>query len=399
MYPWILIYILSIHAFNRYDHMKNLLAPLFLLVALSSFGQTTSTTSATKTILPNLDTLVTYSTKTTTITSKVVYDTSVSTSVKYDTLKYKAPVINPATAVPGGLASRSVSYSNKSNFAITGLSFNGGGLSKDLITLNNCQNVHITMCRFSNTNGISVRLNNCSNITVDYCFFTMVNFGVMATSCTGTKVNFNQGLNLWAPVKYNNNFAHFVQYINCSGAGQQVNDNIFICQKGIAVHPHDIISIYQTSGTSASRFQIKRNKIKGGQVAGGWPNSGDTGTGLTAPDVSGSYYDITDNICVNCGVNGLIGVCSGSNLLYDNNISVCDDRTMKVSYDGFTFTGTKTNTIVSNNRARWIRPDGSYLGLWLGGGSTQVGVTFINNNWNDASLNSSIIPDSILTYK
>jgi hypothetical protein len=229
----------------------------------------------------------------------------------------------------------------------------------------------------------------------------MVNFGVMATNCTGTKVNFNQGLNLWAPVKYNNNFAHFIQYINCSGANQQVNDNILVCQKGVSVHPHDIISIFQTSGTSASRFQIKRNKIKGGQTEGGWPNAGDTGTGLTAPDVSGSYYDITDNICVNSGVNGLIGVCTGSNLLYDNNIVVCDDKTMKVSFDGFTFTGTKTNTVVSNNRARWIRPDGTYLGLWLGksGQTTQSGVTFSNNNWNDTTLNSNIIPDNIISYK
>lgn len=319
--------------------------------------------------------------------------------VGFNAIDYSVPVV-VTPPMPGGAKSNPVTYSNLNGTLITSLSFDGGGKSVDLLTLNNCQNVHITMCRFSNTDGDSIRLNNCVNCTVDYCFFTMVNFGVCATNCVGTKVNFNQGLNLWAPVKYNGNFAHFVQYINCSGAGQQVNDNIFVNQKGVAVHPHDIISIYQTSGTSASRFQIKRNKIKGGQHDGGWPNSGDTGTGITAPDVSGSYYDITDNICVNSGVNGIIGVASGSNLLYDKNIAVCDDRTMKVSYDGFTFTGTKTNTIVSNNRARWIRPDGSYLGLWLGKtGTTQVGITFTNNNWNDATLTSAIIPDSVITYR
>lgn len=320
----------------------------------------------------------------------------------FGTIDYSAPIVIPPTPTnPGGLKSNPVTYSNKNDFVITGLSFDGAGKSVDLVTLNNCKNVHITLCRFSNTNGISVRLNNCTGVTVDYNFFTMVNFGVMATNCIGTKVNFNQGLNLWAPVKYNNNFAHFCQYINCNSAGQEVNDNIFKNVKGVAVHAHDIVSIYQTSGTSTSRFQIKRNKIVGGQVDGGWPNSGDTGTGLTAPDVSGSYYDITDNICVNCGVNGIIGVASGSNLLYDKNIAICDDKTMKVSYDGFTFTGTKTNTIVSNNRARWIRPDGSYLGLWLGksGQSTQPGVTFINNNWNDATLNSNIIPENVITYR
>jgi hypothetical protein len=312
----------------------------------------------------------------------------------FNTIDYSAPVVIPPTN-PGGPKSNPVTYSNLNGTIISGLSFDGGGKSIDLLTLNNCSNVHITMCRFSNTNGDSIRLNNCINCTVDYCFFTMVNFGVCATNCIGTKVNFNQGLNLWAPVKYNGNFAHFVQYINCSGAGQQVNDNIFKNVKGVSVHAHDIISIYQTSGTSTSRLQIKRNKIVGGQHDGGFPNIGDTGVGITAPDVSGSYYDITDNICVNSGVNGIIGICSGSNLLYDNNIVVCDDRTMKVSYDGFTFTGTKTNTIVSNNRARWVRPDGSYLGEW----GSQAGITFTNNNWNDASLTSAIIPDNVITYK
>jgi len=309
-------------------------------------------------------------------------------------IDYSAPA-PPPPPTPGGKASNPVVYSGQSGLVISGLSFDGAGKAIDLITLNSCSNVHITMCRFSNTNGISVKLNNCVNCTVDFCFFTMVGFGVEANACVGTKVNFNQGLNLWAPVKYNNNFAHFVQFINCSGSGQQVNDNIFKNVKGVAVHPHDIISIYQTSGTSASRFQIKRNKIVGGQHDGGWPNSGDTGTGITAPDVSGSYYDITDNICVNSGVNGIIGIASGSNLLYDNNIAVCDDRTMKVSYDGFTFTGTKTNTVVSNNRARWVRPDGSYLGEW----GSQSGITFSNNNWNDASLTSAIIPDNVISYK
>jgi len=306
----------------------------------------------------------------------------------------------PAPAMPGGTPSAPKVYSGQSGLIISGLSFDGTGKAVDLLTLNSCTNVHITMCRFSNTNGISIRLNNCTNITVDYNFFTMVNFGVMATNCIGTKVNFNQGLNLWAPVKYNNNFAHFVQYINCSGSGQQINDNIFFSQRGIAVHPHDCISIFQTSGASGSPIQIKRNKIKGGQTDGGWPNTGDTGVGITAPDVSGNHYDITDNVVVNCGVNGIIVVATADTINVANNIAICDDKTMK-SYDGFTFTGTKTNMTVSGNRARWIRPDGSYLGLWLGksGATTQAGVTFTNNNWNDATLTSTIIPDNIITYK
>jgi hypothetical protein len=318
--------------------------------------------------------------------------------VGFNAIDYSAPVVI-TPPMPGGAKSNPVTYSNLNGTVITSLSFDGGWKSVDLLTLNNCQNVHITMCRFSNTNGISVRLNNCTNVTVDYNFFTMVNFGVCATNCVGTKVNFNQGLNLWAPVKYNGNFAHFVQFINCSGAGQQINDNKFHNIDGVAIHAHDIVSIYQTSGTSASRVQIKRNQIKGGQWAGGFPNSGDTGTGITAPDVSGAWYEITDNVVVNSGVNGIICVGTGSNILVDKNIIVNDNKNAKVSYDGFTCTGAKTNIVVSNNRVHWLDSKGNSVGYWFGGGSTIKGGTLTNNNWNDTSLNSSIIPDSFITYK
>src|ERR1051325_10767638 len=201
--------------------MKKLLIPLLIILALKSLGQTTSKSI---TILPTKDTLVKYTTTTTTITARTVYDTAYSTLVKYDTLKYVAPTV----LLPGGLTSRPVTYQGKSYFVISGLSFDGAKGSVDLITLNSCSNVHITLCRFANTNGISIRLNNCTNVTVDYNYFNMVNFGVYAYQCAGTKVNYNQGLNLWAPVKYNGNFAHFVQYNGCSGAGQQINNNVFV---------------------------------------------------------------------------------------------------------------------------------------------------------------------------
>lgn len=384
--------------------MKKLLTSL-LLLPLISFGQTTSTTSATKTVFPNLDTLITYSTKTTTITSRVIYDTLVSKSIKYDTLKYVASVINPATAMPGGLASKAVSYSYKSNFNITGLSFNGAGQSIDLLTLNNCSNVTITLCRFSNTGGRSIVLNNCSNITIKYNFCTGVGFGVDAIGCTGgIKVDFNQGLNLWQPALYNGNFAHFVQFWNCNGAGMEVNDNTFVNVDFVAYHPHDCISIggdagKGSNGTTASPIYICRNKIFGGQIAGGWPSSGNTGVGITAPDVAGSNYVIQGNIVVNSGVNGIICVGTGSNILVDNNIMLQYDKNAKVSYDGFTISGSKTNMRVTNNRVRWMQSPSSYLGYWFGGSSTFPGVTFSNNNWNDATLTPTSIPAITLSYK
>jgi hypothetical protein len=308
-----------------------------------------------------------------------------------------APVVVPP--MPGGKASGTLTYSNQSNLTISGLSFDGAKGSVNLLTLNNCSNIHITLCRFSNTNGFAIYLNGCTNITVDYCFFTLVNMGVYAYKCAGTKVNNNQGLNRWAPVQYQNNFAHWVQFNACTGSGQQVNNNIFEDVQGVAVHPHDAISIYQSSGVSGSPIQINNNWIRGGQTAGGWPSSGDTGVGITAPDVSGNYYEVKNNIVVNCGVNGIIVVATGNNILIDGNIMVCDNTTMVTSYDGFTISGTVSAMTVSNNRVRWRTNTGSYTGYWFGGPSTYPGVTLTNNNWNDTSLTSAILPTTIITYQ
>lgn len=365
-----------------------LLFAIMFIMKTVAFGQTTSTTNTVRTFAANGDTLLT--------TTKIT--TEVSVIVKKFVPGSPPPIMGTN---PGGKSSNPVQYSNLNGTLITGLSFDGAGATKDLLTLNDCQNVHVTLCRFSNTGARAVVLNNCTNCTVDFCFFTMVGFGIDAISCVGTKANFNQGLNLWQPAIYNNNFAHWIQFYKCSGAGQQVNNNKLLCKDGVALHPHDNISIDATSGTTSSPIQIHDNLIKGGQIAGGFPKSTDTGVGLTAPDENGNNYDIRRNTVVNCGVNGIIVVATGSNIVIDSNIMVNDNRAMKLSYDGFTISGTKSNMIVSNNRARWIRPDGTYLGLWLGasGKTTFPGVTFINNNWNDTSLTSAILKDSMITYK
>lgn len=373
--------------------MKKVLA-IFMLLAIMfimatvAFGQTTTTSNTVTTFNAAGDTIAT---------------TTVDVKTVTVVIKKFVPGSPPTTGTnPGGKSSNPVYYQNLNGTLITGLSFDGANAAKDLITLNNCTNVHVTLCRFSNTTGISVRLINCINCTVDYCYFTMVNFAVFATNSPGTKSNYNQGLNLNGPdQKYNGNFAHWVQYLNTSGPGLQVNYNRFLSKDGVAKHPHDAISLDAVSGTTSSPVQIYGNWIKGGQIAGGYPGAGDTGVGITAPDVSGSNYDIKKNIVVNSGVNGMLVVANGSNIVIDSCTIVNDNKNAKVAYDGFTIKGTLLNVTISNLRVRWMQPTGTYLGLWLGasGKTTYTGVTFKNNNWNDTSLTSAILQDSMITYK
>jgi hypothetical protein len=322
-------------------------------------------------------------------------------------LTVNAPVIvtPPADpAQPGGKSSAPLSYSGLNNQTITGLSFDGGGKAVDLLRLSNCTNIHVTLCRFSNTNGNSITLSNCTNVTIDYNFFTMVNFGVHAEACIGTQVNHNQGLNLWAPVLYNKNFAHWIQFHNCNSANQSISNNILESITGVAVHPHDSISIDACSGTSASPIKINNNWLRGGQQTA-FPNSGDTGGGIMAPDESGNYYEIKNNIFVNPGCSAFQANGSGSNIVFDNNL-IFNNVPTSVAANGITVLGSHSNMTISNNRVWWLnklnhavaQSDGE-TSYYFGGSGTGAGVTLSNNKWLDTTLNASILPATIITYK
>jgi hypothetical protein len=360
---------------------------------------TTSTTTTTTTLPPT--------TTTTTTTVKPTTSTTTTTSTPKPTTSTTTTTTTPTSSEvnPGGVTSMPLSFSGVSNKIISGLSFDGGGKSVDLITLNNCSNVHITLCRFSNTNGYSISLNNCTNITVDFNFFTMVNFGVHAEGCVSTKVNNNQGLNLWGPVLYKNNFAHWVQFHNCSGVGQQVNNNKFENVLGVAIHPHDHISIDTCNGTSTSPFQINNNWLRGGQSTGGWPGSGDTGGGIMAPDEAGNYIEVRNNIMDEPGCAGIQAIGTGTNILLDGNI-IFNGIKNAVFMNVITVSGTHSAMTISNNRAWVINKNGVSTivadgepYLYMNHATTVPGVTVKGNTWGDKTLNSSILPIKMITYK
>lgn len=379
--------------------MKKLITSLLLLVTVTAYSQTTKITS--QHFNANGDTVLV--TTTTQIVTTVTVDSVVKKYVK------PAPPVVVVTN-PGGPASRPVTYSNKSNFSINNLSFSGG--TSDFITLSNCSNVHITLCRFSGADVWAINLQNCTNITIDNCFFTMVCKGVMAKGGSGIKVNNNQFLNLYEPgsVKadaYKGDFAHFVQFNAVTGAGNQINLNRFENIHGQAVHPHDIINCFNCSGTAASPLQVIGNWIRGGQVDGGWPGSGDTGAGITFDN--GAYILCQGNIGVNPGCAWIqINTANGgthSNVTIDSNVGVSLIAS-KVAADGIIAEGSKSNVTISNNHINWLKWNGAHgiypgneTGYWNGSPTINPAITFTKNNWYDTNINASILPATIITYK
>lgn len=343
--------------------MKTLtLLTISLFTTICSFGQV-------RTILPNLDTLVT----------------------TYDTLHYIRPN-------PGGAVIYSNTYNNVSNLTISNRTLNGGTL-----TFNSCSNIHITMCKLNGgmgTNAYAIVLNNCANVTVDYCYGTMYCKFIAVKGGSGIKTNYNQFRDLYEPALYGNDFAHAIQYNGVTGAGNQINNNRILITNA-SVHPHDLINLYNCSGTSTGHIIVSGNISSGGQTVA-WPIPGDTGAGITLDN--GSYIDVTNNIGVNPGcafiqVNG-----THSNILVDSNKGVSLIAS-QVSADCYIALGSKTNVIFSNNQANWLKRNGAYgiypggeTGFWGGGGFPPAGIIFINNNWFNKSL-SPAIPNPLITWQ
>jgi hypothetical protein len=156
--------------------------------------------------------------------------------------------------------SSALSYSGKSNFTISGKSITGGTYC---VYLNNCSNVTITGCRFANATKYEVYMTgNCKNITMTNCFVTGGVSGVHVENSSSIVINTNQFLNMNGPFPGGN----FVQFVNVSGAGCRINYNRCENVAGVAKHPQDGISVYQSNGLQGDSIQVIGNWIRGGQV-------------------------------------------------------------------------------------------------------------------------------------
>lgn len=160
-------------------------------------------------------------------------------------------------------ASAPISLSNQSNITISGDSINVNNGGTVGIKLNNCNNVHITKCKVMNSTNDGIQLNNCTNITIDSCFVTNVRAGVNVKYCTTVKVKNNQFLNMNGPYPSGN----FVQFNNVNGGGCQIAYNKCEDVVGVAQHPQDGLSIYQSNGLPGDSIMVIGNYIRGGPGA------------------------------------------------------------------------------------------------------------------------------------
>jgi hypothetical protein len=356
--------------------LKKLLTLLALImVTAASFGQTSSV-STTFTVLSTKDTVVT--TTTTSITSKTVYDT----------LKYKAPV---ATYTASG------TITLQSNKTYAYLSINGAATG---IQGNGVSNVHITNLRITNISGFAISLWNCQNIVIDNCYISNVGFGVYAQGgCKQIKVNNNQFLNINGI--NSSSLGHAIQFNAVNSGGNQINYNRIENIGGVALHPHDMINLYQCNGLLGDSIQVIGNWLRGGQQVF-WPTQYSGAAGIIMGDISGSYQVCRNNILVNPGYSGI--QCNGNSFAIKIDHNQLYSAYSAVSHQAITILN-PIRIECSYNRTNWTNYN--YINAVLSDGETQyylgsspvpTPVGFSTNIWK-ASISAAILPAVIITWK
>ena len=282
--------------------------------------------------------------------------------------------------------SSAVSYSGKSNFTISGLSITGGTYC---LYLNNCSNVTITDCRFLNATKYEVYMTgNCKNITMKYCYVTGGVSGVHVENSSGIKIIANQFLNMKGPFPGGN----FVQFVNVSGGGNQINNNK--CEDIVGIgKPEDGLSVYKSNGLPGDSIQVIGNWIRGGQ----YNNTSGGAAAIVLGDVGGSYQVARNNIVVNGGFVGM-QVQGGTHIKMDHNTiygAVTPYSNCGLCYGNYSGT-TSTDINISYNKVKYFKTNGQEMDMWVDpkAGYTPIGWS---TNVGKAAISSAILPTTIIT--
>jgi hypothetical protein len=279
-----------------------------------------------------------------------------------------------------------VSYYGKSNFTISGLSISGGTYC---IYLNNCSNVTITNCRLANGGKYEVYMtNNCKNVTMTNCYVTGGVSGVHVENSSTIKINSNQFKNMNGPYPGGN----FVQFVNVSGGGCQINNNRCEDIEGVG-KPEDGLSIYKSNGLQGDSIQVIGNWIRGGQ----YYNTSGGAAAIVLGDVGGSYQVARNNIIVNGGFVGM-QVQGGSHIKMDHNTiygGVTPYSNCGLCYGNYSGQAS-WDVNISYNKVRYYKTNGQEMDMWVDTRTVSTPAGW-STNIGKAAISSSILPTTIIT--
>ena len=251
------------------------------------------------------------------------------------------------------------------------------------IKLSNCSNITIKNCKLGPSKNEGVYLYHCNNISVTNCSMDSVDSGVVADTCTGIKITYNDVKNVQGPLPR----GQMVQFGHVYGKGNCINYNAGENILGQSF-PEDEISLYMSNGTEEDPIQVVGNWIRGGG-----PST--SGGGIMTGDNGGSYILVQDNILVNPGQYG-ITISSGNHITIKNNKIY--SKKLPFSNVGLSAwnqypTDCSSNTIIKNE-VNFKNKNGILNCFWNPGNCGLV--TGWKTNYYNANLKSTILPTKII---
>lgn len=298
-------------------------------------------------------------------------------------------VSSPNTTTIGTTVSGAVALKSNTNYS--GLIISINSATQAAMSGNGLTNINITNCKIINPTGFGINLTNCSKITVTNCFFNNVGFGFYCNGGSTINISNNQFLNINGV--NTSSLGHAIQFNSITGSGNRINNNRIESIAGVALHPHDVINVYKSSGIAGDSLQVIGNWIRGGQTTL-WPTSNSGAAGIVVGDLGGNYQVCRNNILVNPGYVG-IQAQGGNHIMVDHNkiySSSTPAALVGMSWGNYS-SATSSDVTYAYNEVKWF----NLRNLEDDFGQNGTGVTLVNNTWG-AAIDASILPTKIITF-
>ena len=239
----------------------------------------------------------------------------------------------------------------------------------DKIHLMNCSDVTITGKQFVNIADVAIIVEQCNNVTITGNDFSNVVGGIFILDSTNVTVTWNRYENI-GDGTFGSGHSNFVQFAKSFGGYIAHN-------KGIGGNTEDIISIFQSGGSSASSpLIIEYNAFQGTN----W--SSESGSGSMMGDSCGAHMVIRFNTYLSPGQSG-IGIACGTDIHITDNIIYGEMRPLSNVgiYIWNQYTGECSGNEIARNQVRWYRYDGVENPYW-NSGNCGVVAGESTNNWH-----------------
>jgi hypothetical protein len=240
------------------------------------------------------------------------------------------------------------------------------------VVINGQKNVTISGLQFQNLTVVAIVVSNSSNVTVTANDFDNVVGGILVIDSTNVTVTWNRFRNI-GDGTVGSGHSNYVQFA-------RTTDGYIGHNKGIGGNTEDMISMYQSGGSSSSSpIVIEYNQFEGTN----WASP--SGTGINMGDSGGSHMIARFNTLLSPAQVG-IAVSSGTDNHITDNIIYGAQRPFSnvgISVWNQITSVTCSGIEVSRNKVKWYRYDGVQNPAWSAGNCGPILGWTSGTNTND----------------